>query len=112
MSYSLVPVASKAFLQVSAGDDGDRILLWLLNCGPIAYILTVTCASATLDSANGLRTAVLVGTGMCLVASILRCVPMLFTQTWSPLHVEAAANGEWATPLLVPKKDAEYFSDF
>ena len=102
MSYSLVPRWSKAFLQISPGDDGDRILLWLLNCGPIAYILTVTCASATLDSANGLRTAVLVGTGMCLVASILRCVPMLFTQTWSPLHVEAAANGEWATPLLVP----------
>ena len=104
MSYSIIPAVSKTFLQIGDGSSGDSVLLWLLNAGPIAYILTVTCASATLDAANGLRSAVLWGSGMCLVAAVMRCIPLLFTQAWSPFKVDAAAQGEggWPQYLLVP----------
>ena len=104
MTYSIIPAVSKTFLQIGDGSSGDSVLLWLLNAGPIAYILTVTCASATLDAANGLRSAVLWGSGMCLVAAVMRCIPLLFTQTWSPFKVDDAVQGEggWPQYLLVP----------
>ena len=73
MTYSSVPAASKAFL-----DAGDSTLNWLLELGPIAFVLVSFVSAAVLDRPGGLRLAMLVSCVLLLLASALRCVPPLF----------------------------------
>lgn len=71
--YSLVPAASRAFLH-----ETDGTLNWLLELGPIAFVVCSLFSATVLDRPGGLRVAMLLGSSMLLLAASLRCIPPLF----------------------------------
>ena len=73
MSYSSVPQASKDFLHVN-----DSMLNWILNLGPISFVLCSAGAAHILNRPGGLRSAMLIGASMLFTSSVLRCIPPFF----------------------------------
>lgn len=75
MTFSSVPDKSRAFLNV----DNTTLDLWL-DWGPVAYCCSIPIALLLLSSKrSGLQLSVRIGATACLLASLIRCIPLLFT---------------------------------
>ena len=75
MTFSSVPDKSRSYLNV----DNTTLDLWL-DWGPVAYCCSIPIALLLLSSKrNGLQLSVRIGATCCLLASLIRCIPLLFT---------------------------------
>ena len=104
MTFSSVPSESKAYYNI-----GERELDIMLNEGPVAYVIVVLACTLILTSRGGLRSAVGLSCGMCLVASVIRTVPswlanhqsgMAFLYTAQFLNAAAAPLTQAAPSLM------------
>jgi MFS family permease len=105
MTFSSVPDLSKSFLQT----DDATLDMWL-DWGPVAYCCSVAPALWLLSSRrNGLQLSVRLASFLCLAASLLRCVPLLFSEEQRSansvvllgvIHAAQFLNGSVA-PLVV-----------
>eukprot|EP00051_Salpingoeca_urceolata_P017692 m.243675 g.243675 ORF g.243675 m.243675 type:complete len:512 (+) comp19024_c1_seq3:79-1614(+) len=74
MTYSSVPEPARNYLHTS-----NSTLDLLLNEGPIGYVSMYFFSSWLLAQPRGLAISIRLGAYMCLFASLVRCVPCLFS---------------------------------
>ena len=103
MTWSSVPTQSKEYLNV-----GDSTLDLWLNLGPIAYCVSVFLAAwVLLARPDGIRISVLLGSGLCFLASLIRSIPAVVSsdlrtsgRAIAAVHIGQALNAAVA-PLVV-----------
>jgi FLVCR family MFS transporter len=116
ITWSSVPTPSSHFIcetsvpgNVSSCETSPATLDMFLDEGPIAYCCAVPLAAYLLSRRNGLRRSIILGSAMCLCASVIRSVPIVLGQSgraaqpWLVLslaHVGQTMNAAVA-PLVV-----------
>ena len=116
ITWSSVPAPSAHFIcetsvpgNISSCETSPRTLDMFLDEGPIAYCCAVPLAAYLLSRRNGLRKSIILGSAMCLSASVIRSIPILLgqsgraTQPWLVLalaHFGQTMNAAVA-PLVV-----------
>jgi len=98
MTFSSVPNLSKRYYTI-----GDTELNFMLNEGPIAYILVSFGVARLLGRRNGIRTCIVLSSFMCMFAAALRIAPCFVSSEsrsdWMWVLYVAQATNAAAAPL-------------
>ena len=98
MTFSSVPNLSKRYYTI-----GDTELNFMLNEGPIAYILVSFGVARLLGRRNGIRTCIVLSSFMCMFAAALRIAPCFVSSDsrsdWMWVLYVAQATNAAAAPL-------------